>query len=89
MNPKPAKPLASTLTASQVRRLLAAANIGLPVNGRGREWEIETKGDADKRKVCRVIQIGGYRCGHGGWVLLPGYTVNPYAGMGKADPMHY
>ncbi len=83
------KPAASDLTASQIRRLLAAANVAVTVTGKGREWEIETKDEKEANKVRRVVRIGGYRCGWGGWVLQPGYAVSAYAGMGKADPMHY
>lgn len=67
-------------TATTKRQVLAALkSAGISdkvatVTGSGRSWEIETVNESGKRSVCKAIRgLGGFRCGHGGWVLRASY----------------
>lgn len=63
------------MTKTQLKKTFA--NIaGVEVNGRGKKWVIETEDESAKDVVFKILRamrvaVGGYQCGHGGWVLTP------------------
>lgn len=51
---------------------MAAANIQGRVSGAGEGWEVEVADEATKELFqAKVCDVGGYKCGWGGWVLRP------------------
>ncbi|MBC8425116.1 hypothetical protein H8E07_13415 [bacterium] len=60
------------------------------VNGRGRDWEIETRTENGKRRVCRAITgLGGYRAGFGGWCLSVSYQGHTGDYCDRSSSHHY
>ena len=67
---------------------------GVTVSGRGENWEVETTDDAQADLVLAKlrtadISVGGFRCGHGGWVLRPGYQACHADYCDPSSSIHY
>ena len=81
------------MTKTKLKNLLShIANT--VVYGRGKNWEIETGSEAEYEKVAKVlmaegIAFGGFKCGHGGWVLSPNYTFSAHDACDVSSPHHY
>jgi len=45
--------------------------------------------DILKDRVCSVLGWGGFRCGHGGWVLSKGYRASTMDYCDMSNPIHY
>lgn len=86
------------MTTKQITKKLMNAGLNLDNLTIGRD-EVEVRvadidGDCKdaatrtlKNKVARTLGWGGFRCGHGGWVLRNDYKVSSLEGI--ADPIHY
>jgi|APSaa5957512622_1039677.scaffolds.fasta_scaffold10276_2 hypothetical protein len=62
------------LTLRQVKSLMRKHGIPGEVGGRGSNWEVEVPDEKAMRQFEKVVgPTGGYRSGHGSWVLSPGY----------------
>lgn len=79
-----------TVTKIQVKKLMEANGIPGELSGSGRNWQVELPDDKTMRAFLRkVAKVGGFRCGHGGWVLRPGYTSDCLDYCNKASRHHY
>lgn len=67
----------TTVTKSQVKKLLAQYKIPGQLSGKGSDWTLELPDEkAHKlwnRTAGKSVKVGGYRSGFGSWVLSPGY----------------
>ena len=64
----------SSLTLRQVKSLMQKHNLPGELSGRGANWELEVPNERAKKVVEKVIPgLGGYRSGHGSWVLSQTY----------------
>ena len=80
----------AALTKMQVKKLMAENGIVGELTGAGKNWELELLNDAAKNKFQRkVCKVGGFRCGHGGWVLRPNYQTDGLDFNDKASRHHY
>jgi hypothetical protein len=79
-----------TTTKTQVKKLMAQHGITGELSGAGMNWEVEVADDKAARAFQKkVAKVGGYRCGHGGWVLRPGYATDGRDYCDKASRAHY
>lgn len=78
---------------AQITKLLA--NVGaISISGAGENWEIETETENGKRNVCRVLRavgvnVGGYKCGYGGWMLTPSFQLDATDINSTSAKCHY
>lgn len=80
----------TSLTKMQVMKLMADNGIVGELTGAGKNWEVELLNDAAKNKFVRkVCKVGGFRCGHGGWVLRPNYRTDDLDYCNPASQHHY
>jgi hypothetical protein len=78
------------LTKMQIKRLMERYDIQGELSGSGLKWEAELADDATAEAFQeKVLKVGGYRCGHGGWVLRPGYEADMKDYCDKSSTHHY
>lgn len=81
------------MTKTKLKKLLShIANT--EVYGRGKNWKVETGSDAEYKEADKALRAagiayGGSKCGHGGWVLSPNYTVSTHDYCDVSSPHHY
>ena len=89
---KKQRPVAASLplTKMQIKRLMERHEIPGTISGGGLTWEVELPDEAAKEAFQeKVTKAGGYRCGHGGWVLRPGYQADDTDFNNPASRHHY
>lgn len=68
---------ADKMTKRQLVALMRKHNIKGEVSGSGLRWEVEVPDERAKKALEKVmpdgVALGGYRSGHGSWVLNPNY----------------
>lgn len=77
----------------QIKKLVSHI-AGIELSGAGEQWNISTQNETQKKKVCAALRkekvsVGGYRCGHGGWELKPGYQADSADYCDKSSRHHY
>lgn len=85
-----------------VKRALAKAGIKAEISGSGNDTEVEVSGKdhkkamkvldalyAPKKGEKRTVAWGGYKTGWGGWVLRPGYQIDPHDYSSPYSKHHY
>lgn len=77
----------------QVAKIIADVK-GVTIKGSGSDWSIETENESQKTKVLRLLRaegipVGGFRCGHGGWVLTENYAADLKEFGDKSSSVHY
>lgn len=78
------------MTKMQVAKKMQEASITGELSGRGQNWEVELPNEKAKRKFQKLVcNVGGFRCGYGGWVLRPGYTCDGLDYCNPASRLHY
>lgn len=79
------------LTKMQINRLMGRHSVPGTLSGSGLTWEVELPDDAAKAAFVKNVtkKVGGYRCGHGGWVLRAGYQADDIDFNNPASRHHY
>ena len=64
----------TTMTKTQIKKAMEAANITGDLTGTGKNWEVELMTETAKNRFMRLVcKAGGYQTGYGAWRLSPDY----------------
>ena len=65
-------------------------NLPGEVSGRGSDWEVEVANEEEANAWHAVVNnLGGYRCGWGGWVLSPSHVPHTGDYCNVSSSHHY
>ncbi len=78
------------MKAAQIRKLMTEHSVAGELTGAGSKWSVELRNDAALRKFRKHVtkDVGGYKCGYGGWVMSPQYKPTG-EWSNPASELHY